>query len=223
MIAIIISDLRSLPVAAAISLRYKLGYKNSTLFMSSAILQNVDYGQYRNYVLRWIQVYSLVYLFGAKIVNDKLIKNEIIDVTGVLSSLYSITNDSKATKYKYITLWKSLVALHIGALALVDDLSKHKIEKIYIFNGRLASSYAISKYAASENINAFFYEYANSEEVPNFTRYFTLTNFSVHKLEQWGIDLLKTIYLAKLKLIRQVSVIKLQNLIINSQRNTWIR
>lgn len=187
---IIINDLRSLPIAAAISIRSKLKKKKTTLLMSREILQHQDFGQTDHALIKKIKVYMLVNLFGAEIIESDNCKINDSDYTGVMSSMYSITMDSNATKEKYPYLWQDLLALNRGGIALANELARRKANEVYVFNGRLASCYAITKYAAKTNIKINFYEYGYPKSNAEITNGYTLTSFPIHRLDRWGRELL---------------------------------
>lgn len=186
MAAIIITDLRAIPVSAAIDLKRRLKEKNPCLLVASEIVSNRDYGQEDHVVIRRMKVFALKLLWGAEIVRSgSRAPTEEAELTGVRSSLLSITNDSLASKEKYPVLYASLLALHNGAEALAKEVLRRNEKEVYLFNGRLASSYAISKAAHEYGIKSYFYEYGR------LPRHYTLTDFPQHRLSQWGDELVK--------------------------------
>jgi len=187
---IIINDLRALPVAAAISIRSKLQRKNTTIMISREIMRNHDYGQLDSERLANIKAHLLKIFFGAIIVESDSEIEDASDTTGLMSSLYSITNDSLASKEKYPDLWRELLALNRGACSIVKELIKCKAQEVYVFNGRLAYCYAITKYAANSNLKCFFYEYGRQVKINRWKPKYTLTSFPIHRLERWGQELL---------------------------------
>lgn len=187
---IIVNDLRALPIAAALSIKSKLK-NDATLLISRETLLHQDYGQTDDALIKKIKVFMLVNLFGAKVIESDCCDENDCDYTGVMSSLYSITNDSKATREKYPDIWQELIALNRGALALARELYKRKAGEVYVFNGRLASCYAITKQMANANIRINFYEYGRTKSKSGLTNGYTLTSFPIHRLDRWGRELLK--------------------------------
>lgn len=192
MIAILINDLRAGPVAAAISIARKLKNKNARLFILSESLSFNDYGQTESLLIKKVKVFLLVTIFGAEIYNQKsnkfeqeIVATDMTDTTGIMSSLYSITRDSLATKDKYYNLWVTLAKLNAGAMSFAVELNRLGVKKVFVFNGRLASSYAISKAAKQYGWESFFYEYGD------LPRRYLVTTFPLHRIEQWGMELYK--------------------------------
>lgn len=186
---IIINDLGALPIAAALSIKSKLK-KNATILLSREILHHQDYGPTDHVLVKKIKVYMLVNLFGAEVVESDSCKIGDSDYTGVMSSLYSITKDSKATREKYPYLWQDLLALNRGCMALAHELIKRKANEVYLYNGRFASCYAITKYAVNANIGINFYEYGYPKSNSELTNGYTLTSFPIHRSDRWGRELL---------------------------------
>jgi hypothetical protein len=186
---IVISDLRTLPVAAAISLRKKLYNGNALLLTSDAICKG-DYGtQYSNFY-KYLKISILRLFFGMKVLNSKSdVEFCPEDSTGMMSSLYSITDDSLADPLKYPLIWSQLKQVDIGARSIIDYIFHKNIKSISIFNGRLASSYPIVKYAKRKGIEVFFYEYGRAKNRRLRPDQYTLTNFPIHDLNSWGVDL----------------------------------
>lgn len=186
---IIISDLRVLPVAAAISLRKKL-YNGNALLVTSDAMCNGDYGTQYSEVYKDLKIAILRLFFGMKLLDFKFDAEHCSDdSTGMMSSLYSITNDSLADSEKYPSIWSQLTLNDAGARSVINFICDNDIKSISIFNGRLASSYPIVKYAKRENIETFFYEYGRAKKRKLQPPKYTLTSFPVHDLKSWGLDL----------------------------------
>lgn len=179
---IVLSDLRCNPVAAALSLRAKLRSRDPIFLVSEFTISDPDYGQERM-AYRRLKVDVLKRLFGLESVagDRQRNTNRQNDNTGVLSSLLSITNDSAAKPREYPELWKSLCRLADGADDIVGYLQKKPPAEVYLFNGRLASTYSISRYAISVGIDCQFYEYGSHR------REYVLTPFPVHNFQKWGV------------------------------------
>ena len=66
-----------------------------------------------------------------------------LDSKGIMSSLQSITCDSKACEATYPLLYKKLYESALGAKEIYNFISSNNrfAAKVYIFNGRTASSY----------------------------------------------------------------------------------
>lgn len=188
---IIISDLRTLPIAAAFTLLSR-GHNNRNKEVWISETKN-KYGDYGDISLpKWRLRFNFLVcrLLGAKSIrsatsNVKLHDNQL---TGVKSSLISITNDCLASKLKYPDLWNKLLILHEGAKGIVDALRKEDFSCVYLFNGRLASSYPIASYLYDINSDIYFYEYSGSNNL--LGKSFSVRPFSPHNFSQRAIELL---------------------------------
>jgi hypothetical protein len=174
---VLVTDLRAMPVCAAITLART---RHAKLIFSSEILGSSDYGQSNNRLLRATIVFLLKLLFRAREIESSNSEIVELDETGIISSLISITNDSLATKDKYPVIWRGLYKLHMGAIDLVDYCKGIGADNLFVFNGRLASSYEFTSYGKSEGVNIYFYEYGSSFDK------FLLIDFLVHDLTEWG-------------------------------------
>jgi hypothetical protein len=76
------------------------------------------------------------------------------------SSLFSITEDSNASMNNYPDIYFQVKNLALGAKDIILYIKKNNFKNIFLFNGRTASSYLITKHCAENNINIFFIEYA---------------------------------------------------------------
>lgn len=182
---IIISDLRIIPVASALSIQQTINYQKkcskARLLIPYETIFYKDYGQSDSLVARKLKVFILRWIYGAKILKDSennifpAISNTINDFTdkGILSSLYSITNDSQANQSKYALLWEELKLLDKGARLVVKELESKNINNVYIFNGRLASTLPIAQFSLNKGLNTYFYEYGSGKS-------YRLTEFPPH-------------------------------------------
>jgi hypothetical protein len=186
---IIISDLRALPVSSALALFCSLsGDRNrSEIWISSAKSSCADYGDHRlSKVRRYIR-FTLLKLLGAKVI-PTISSSAVIPVdelVGIRSSLISITNDHLATAERYPEIYNSLCQLHRGACEITRRLRICGCCSVYVFNGRLASTYAITKYCMQGFSTIFFYEYSSvkSKRIKYSLRRFSPHNFGLLSLE----------------------------------------
>jgi hypothetical protein len=156
---IILNDIRAVPIIATIKIRNNIN--NSILIAHESIFKNREYADYTNNIWKFILKIILKTFFGLKIIKSK-ITNELLETEkmGYYSSLYSITGDSNANENKYPLIAKQILKITVGTLDIIEYLEKKKPKNVFIFNGRTASSYLITKYCVKNCINLFFYEFA---------------------------------------------------------------
>jgi hypothetical protein len=155
---IILNDLRSVPILAALKLRHNI--PSSSFLAHNSLFENREYADYTNIAWKAVLKYVLIIFFGLKIIKASakyLINDECM---GLQSSLFSITEDSSATEDKYPNIFGQVKRLAMGSKDVVEFLKKYNKANIYIFNGRTASSYLISKFCVVNNFPLFYYEYA---------------------------------------------------------------
>jgi hypothetical protein len=160
---VVLSDLRSVPLMAALNIVRSV--KDTDEVILTASEQLFYYNEYADYTPKIWKLFLLAVLrlfFSLKLVrknaNTELDETETL---GLTSSFYSITDDSGATENKYPKIFSSLYALTLGSKEVTKFLdSIGDINFIYVFNGRTASSYLISKYAHTKNIKIGYYEYS---------------------------------------------------------------
>lgn len=177
---IVISDLRALPVAAAVSLKRKLKGQHVELWLSKQSIRYGDHGDNDHFsFLRLLKVSLLKLIFQAKIIkiSDRNLGNNFNKI-GVESSLKSITRDSLADRAKYPELWQQLDYIYLGAIGIANLLVRLGVQEVYIFNGRIASAYPIAKICKDNSIKTFFYEYSS------IRGFYTLLPFSIHNKKQ---------------------------------------
>lgn len=161
--AIVISDLRSVPVMAALNIFRKASLQGDAILVASErLFYKKEYADYTPIIWKLFLLNILRFFCKLTIVskrkNSKLTSS---DKLGLISSLYSITEDSGADETKYPALYASLCELTLGSKEVVDYLKMtNDVNVIYVFNGRTASSYLITKYAHKQKIITYYYEYA---------------------------------------------------------------
>jgi len=158
---IIINDMRALPVSAALSIFNKTKKNRTEIWLSESIFEYNDYGQIDGFFLKKIKLMVLKLLSDVRVIPSSNANLNDFD-TGIDSSLKSITCDSMGAKGKYIDKWGQLYKLSEGALSIAERIKNEKcnVSEVFLFNGRTASSYPISKICIEENIKIFFYEYS---------------------------------------------------------------
>lgn len=160
---VVISDLRTTPLMAAIDIAKKKALTSDVeIIMSSRIIYSEDYGDFIPTPLRLFKLLVLRLLFKCTIV-AKNINTKVDDIftLGIRSSLLSITCDSMASESTYPTLYSKLVDLAKGSIEIADFItSKQDDAEIYIFNGRLSSTYPIAS-LYKKDFKICYYEYSN--------------------------------------------------------------
>lgn len=155
---IILNDLRSVPLLTVLKLRRNTS--SASIVAHESIFKNREYADHTNVTWKFLIKFFLVVFFRLHIIKSR---NKFLtpdECMGVDSSLISITEDSSATEVKYHKVYNQVKRLALGSKDLVDYISKHQSSNIFVFNGRTASSYLISKYCVDNNIKLFYYEYA---------------------------------------------------------------
>lgn len=175
---IVVSDLRYKMLAATASLKKDI--TNSQIWISESVLLHNDFGQKNVWFTRVVKRYILKWVFGAKIIGVSASKADFECSQGVYSSLVSITNDSMATSKKYPELFEELKVLDSGSRDVFTKVIEYKPERVYVFNGRLASSYSIASGCLGEDIPVVYYEYGAGR------LNYKLTNFSPHNMGAIG-------------------------------------
>src|SRR5690606_35564290 len=112
MIIIVLSDFRIHMLAAAFSIGKRLEKNNKVCYVSSkAFLIKNDYGN--NFLNKLSRIIAKHILRLHKVIILPFTKYpaESNDLTGVFSSLYSLTSDSTADKEKYPKIWDDLLEI----------------------------------------------------------------------------------------------------------------
>lgn len=155
---IILNDLRSVPILTALKLRYSIPC--SSFVAHSSIFENREYADHTNVAWKKFLKYILILFFGLRIIKASTQYLTQEECMGLQSSLFSITEDSSATEDKYPNIFGQVKRLAMGAKDVVEFLEKKINTNVFIFNGRTASSYLITKFCVKNNFPLFYYEYA---------------------------------------------------------------
>ncbi len=157
---IVLNDLRSVPILTVIKLRKCID--SSLLIAHDSIFDNAEYADFTPRVWKKCVKWFLVRFFKLHLISSSSEEVKSYSQTGLTSSLLSITEDSGANKLKYPKIYKQMENLAAGAADIVKYISANKkdILSIYLFNGRTASSFDITKYAVQNNITVMYYEFA---------------------------------------------------------------
>lgn len=155
---IILNDLRSVPLLAAIKLKRNIAF--SSFVAHASLFTNREYADYTNIAWKILLKYILVVFFGLRVIKARTQYLTSEESMGLQSSLFSITEDSSATEKKYPNVFGQVKRLAMGAKDVAEFLEKQKNTNVYIFNGRTASSYLITKFCVVNNFPLFYYEYA---------------------------------------------------------------
>ncbi len=188
---IVITDLRITMIMAALKIARSRAMTGRTqMLISSRITNARDYGDFQPSFLKRLKLLVLRFFFGCIIISssDETIVDPWFDL-GIKSSLLSITCDSLADKDSYPKIYSDLVDLTKGAIELASFIKKaarSKISEVYIFNGRLASSYSIQQQLDKESdISLYYYEYGFYS-----TKGYVVYPFSVHQSYLIGLSLI---------------------------------
>lgn len=141
--AIVLSDFRFDFLLAAIDI-YATGSR-SQLFVSGASLARGDFGDYVNEVERREILDLLAKRFRVKICELPVEDDVPVDFIACMSSLVSITNDSRATPARYPEIWRQCLGLERGSQAVRAEIKNGEYDRCYVFNGRTASTRAIAR------------------------------------------------------------------------------
>lgn len=155
---IILNDLRSVPILAALKLRNNIPC--SSFVAHASIFENREYADHTNIAWKAVLKYILMVFFGLRIIKAHTQYLTSEEVMGLQSSFISITEDSNATEVKYPNVFGQVKRLALGSKDVVEFIEKQKNTNVYIFNGRTASSYLITKFCVANNFPLFYYEYA---------------------------------------------------------------
>ncbi len=155
---IFINDLRPVPLLTALILHSSIG--KSQLIAHEGIFKNREYADYTFKIWKLLLLFALKYIFGAKIIKTKEASLSEEEKIGLYSSLVSITEDSSATRHKYPDQYEELYNLAIGSKLCVEYCAATSPTAIYVFNGRVASSYLLARWAVKTKTPICYYEFA---------------------------------------------------------------
>jgi hypothetical protein len=157
---VILNDLRAVPLLAALKI---VRNTDSSIFVAhESIFENNEYADYTNGIWKRSIKYVLRLFFSLKVIGKSHTHLPEFSNLGVASSLQSITEDSSADQEKYPEIFKQIQCLALGAIDIIEYLTNIQeiIRSVYIFNGRTASSYPVTKFCVQKNISVIYYEYA---------------------------------------------------------------
>ena len=155
---IILNDLRATPIVSVFKLRNSIS--DSKIIAHESIFKNNEYADYTPSIWKYILKLFLKYILKIEIigrVSTELHDNEDM---GFFSSLCSITEDSAPDKKKYPKEYQAAYNLALGSKDILNYLKKKSLKLVFVFNGRTASSYLITKFCVKSNIKIFYYEFA---------------------------------------------------------------
>lgn len=158
---IVLTDLRAEAIRMALSLASNLKEKKPILLASSSIRNNRDYGDSWDLArpLRYAAIKRMPNYVEVAATSSSSSQNSFEHTVGFVSSLYSETRDSKASPERYPRRSESLNRLCSGAQDLADFIIRKRPSNVCLFNGRLASSYAIALSCKQSEIPCTFYEF----------------------------------------------------------------
>lgn len=173
--AVIITDLRLFTLATALQIYERT--KSDYLLISEETIRSQEFGSRSSARYKGFKVALVQKFYPLEIVRTKPIAHPK-HLNGIRSSLISETTDALASQQKYPDLHRNFERQAAGAESIAQELVDRKVSEIYVFNGRLASSYGIWKAAAEQKIRTWFYEWG---ELPFC---FTIQGYPIHKLDE---------------------------------------
>lgn len=181
---LVITDFRAIPILAVVDIARR--EKNPLLLVSQASMRQGDYGDGVSPRLRLLLVRTLRMFFPVAVVSgSKTLSKDHQSCDGCMTSLISRTHDSKATPERYSTLWKLTNELCEGAETVGAEVERLGLQRIYVFNGRLASVRPLTRLSAGETgLLVFFYEFGASNAE------YRLVSFPLHDF-QFSSELLR--------------------------------
>ena len=190
---IVLNDLRPANIITCLHLWLK--YPNSKIVSSELFFRFGDYGDPflesylpRRTTSKILSIWLVRFLCFCRILvlvralNHKHLS--AASAVGVRSSMASITCDSNASKLKYPDLFDHLSMRALGAESIVDYIADRKISKLFLFNGRTASSSQIAYACYLNSIAIRYYEFAALS-----SRSYALYPFPPHSSHRIGIEL----------------------------------
>ena len=155
---IILNDLRATPIIASIKL--KCSFQNNLYIAHESLFNNREYADYTPTLWKLCLKLILQLFFKLVIIksNNRVLNED--EKMGYYSSFFSITNDSNASELKYPKIAAEIHRLATGSKDLIDFIKIYLPDNVFIFNGRTASSYLITKYCVRNKIKLFYYEFA---------------------------------------------------------------
>lgn len=164
---VVINDLRAVPVFAALKVARMLSAtgQRAEVVVSRRLIRCRDFGDYMPMLYKVIVMGVLRICFGVKVIaRNPATSLSDPESMGIVSSLYSITNDSGADQRGYPRIYDELTSLSMGAKEIIAHVDSQAVAKIYLFNGRTASSYPLSRYAHTRRLTTMYYEYGSSHK-----------------------------------------------------------
>jgi len=183
---VVISDFRTTPLIAAISIaRKKVLTGNVEIVVSSRTIYTNDYGDFIPTTLKLFKLFILrLFLKCTIVAEDSNTKVNDEFTLGIKSSLLSITCDSQASENTYPVLYSQLVNLSKGSIEVANFIiNKRNNAEIYIFNGRLSSTYSITN-LYKKNFDIYYYEYSSDPKK------YVLYPFAIHDDYLKGLSLI---------------------------------
>lgn len=156
--AIVLSDFRLTPLLAAVDLYHR--WPRSEFFLSAHSLLEGDYGDDVDQATRVRILRLLRRHFQITVCHSTARDKTNLNNGASMSSLVSITNDSRATPIRYPELWEKCVRLEEGSQSVRRRILQRNCENVFVFNGRTASTRALAKLTDSERpLRTWFYEF----------------------------------------------------------------
>jgi len=211
------NDLRALPMMAAVNIARRFSKRSDTFLMvSNRSLASSDYGQHLPAIYKKLKV-KIASLFVRIIYITPNYASSLseAELKGVVSSLQSITCDSKASRESYPELFRLLSEVALGAKDVFDYIARSKpVARVFVFNGRTASSHPVVIGCHNLAIKVSYYEFGyNSysgyrlypypphstkllgEDLCRFRKICLKSVPDIYlKGKRWGADKLKNVY-----------------------------
>ena len=204
---VIINDIRAVPLIS--SLKIYRNVPDLEIIAHESLFLNREFADFTNISWKYFIKYFLKFFFNLKILKAKCTEISDNETMGIFSSLYSITQDTSATEDKYPQIFSQLKNLALGSKDIVNYLKNNKIHKVFLFNGRTASSYLITKYCTHNKVKIFYYEYAGNR---NGFRLYPLPPHAAGRIGEYLLNYYKNGVYNKVKLKESADIMKLEKL-----------
>lgn len=173
--AVVITDMRLISLAMALDIYEKA--EADCLLISDEVIKSQEYGSKSPTLYKMLKVFLIKIFYPLEIIKNSK-KEKFLLLRGVYSSLISETRDALASAEKYPDKYANFYRQSVGAQSVCCALNEKNIDVVYLFNGRLSSSYLIYRNALRSDIDVWFYEWGN---IPF---HYTIQAYRIHDLSE---------------------------------------
>lgn len=177
--AVVITDLRLFTLAAAFQIFEKS--RADFLLVSEEVINSQEFGSKSSPRYKKLKLAVARLFYPIEIVRTRR-SATLRHLQGISSSLISETNDALASPEKYPKLHQHFFRQAEGAESVSEILKVRGVREVFVFNGRLASSYGIYKDATEQRTKVWFYEWG---ELPFC---FLIQAYPIHKLDEKALQ-----------------------------------